>query len=320
MNFLLRPRLLAALTALLAALSSVGALAWSMGGHRVTGVIAARDLATNAPRVAEAIATIMTAHPAAESFDARMREAGDDRTAQLERLFAEIAQWPDEIRRGPFKHLHRGTWHTIEIPYMVAGFEPATEPETTAENILWALRENTRIAADPAASAADRAVALCWVFHLVGDMQQPLHAISLFSAEFPSGDRFGSLFWVRPPAGDDAVSLHYFWDSAIQRSQNTSEVERTAAHLMAAHPRNALEELLERPYRGAAAFEGWTRDESHRLAVTTGYRDGRLAGAADRKAAPHLGDDYAADARSLAARRMALAGYRLANVLRVIFP
>jgi hypothetical protein len=317
MNSTLRPILLAALVL---ALSGAEVLAWSMGGHRVTGVIAARDLAAESPRVAEAVAVIMQAHPAAAEFDARMREAGADRAAQLERLFAEIAQWPDEIRRGPLRHFHRGDWHTIEIPYVVAGHKLAAVAEPAAENMLWALRENTRIAADPAAGPAERAVALCWVFHLVGDMQQPLHAISLFSETFPSGDRYGSLFWVRLPAGDEAVSLHYYWDSAIQRSQNTLDVERTAAHLSAGHPRGALEELRERPYRGANAFERWTREESHRLAVSAGYRDGRLAGAADKQAALRLNDDYAVATRAIAARRMALAGYRLADVLRAIFP
>lgn len=309
-------------TALLVVLASPGnsAFAWSMGGHRVTGVIAARELATTAPAVLETIAAIMRAHPAAADFDARMQESAGDRAAQLERLFAEMAQWPDEIRRGPFRQYHRGAWHTIEIPFFASGFKPAIEPVAESENLLWALKENARIAADPAATASDRAVALCWLFHLTGDLQQPLHAISLYSEMFPTGDRYGTLFWVRPAAGADPVSLHYFWDSAIQRSQNLLEVQRSATQLLATHPSGSVAELRERPYAGNASFERWAREESHVLAVTQGYRDGGLAGAADRKAAPHLNEEYVTNARAIAARRMALAGYRLAELLRALFP
>lgn len=302
-----------------AAVSSTVALAWSMGGHRVTGVIAARTLASTAPRVAEAIALIMQSHPAAAAFETRMNDAGSDPRARLERLFAEIAQWPDEVRGGPFKQFHRGNWHTIGLPYFVPGFFPAGEPPVPAENMLSALRENARIAADTAASAADRAVALCWIFHLVGDLHQPLHAISLFSAEYPDGDRYGTQAWVLQPHGGDAVSLHYFWDSAIQRSQNMLEVEKTASQLGAAHQAEALDEMRSRPYTGPDSFERWTREESHRLAISDAYREGRVRGAADKKGAPRLTEDYAHNARTLAARRMALSGHRLAEVLRAIF-
>mgnify|MGYP000328884667 CR=1 FL=1 len=67
---------------------------------------------------------------------AEQGEAGAGRTAQLERLFAEMAQWPDEIRRGPLKHFHRGAWHTIAIPYLAPGYKPAIEPPLEPENLL----------------------------------------------------------------------------------------------------------------------------------------------------------------------------------------
>jgi hypothetical protein len=37
--------------------------------------------------------------------------------------------------------------------------------------------------------AERRAVALAWLFHLVGDIHQPLHTTELFSVEYPNGDR-----------------------------------------------------------------------------------------------------------------------------------
>lgn len=305
---------------LLAAPYGFDAFAWSMGGHRVTGIIAARQIAADAPQVAAAIIAIMKEHPSSTAFQARIDEAGTDPLLRLERLFAETAQWPDEVRSGPFRQYHRGEWHTIGIPFIGTGFRPAVEPQIPVENLLWALRENARIAADPGAAAADRAVALCWLFHLVGDLHQPLHAVTLFRDDFPDGDRFGTRFWIVPPNGGETVSLHYFWDSVIQRSQNAAEIEKNAGALRSANPPAALEEMRRLPYRGAESFARWIYDESHALAISAAYRSGGLAGGADKKSPMRLSEEYAAGARAIAARRMALSGYRLAEVLRALFP
>jgi hypothetical protein len=45
---------------------------------------------------------------------------------------------------------------------------------------------------DPATEAVKRAIALCWVLHLVGDIHQPLHAAALFSKDSLKGDRGGN--------------------------------------------------------------------------------------------------------------------------------
>lgn len=305
---------------LLSAGISATAWGWSMGGHRVTGVLAALSLAASAPQTIAAIHAIMQSHPAAAAFEARMSDAGDQPQARSERLFAEMAQWPDEVRSGPLKAYHRGDWHTIDLPFFAQNYNPPREPQIADINLLSALNENLRIAADTSAPAADRAVALCWIFHLVGDLHQPLHAASLYSPLFPDGDRHGTRFFVRPPHGEDAVSLHYYWDSIIQRSQNMPDVARTATQLQALYPNSTFDEMQQRPYRGPASVRGWIIDESHRLAVSEGYLDGRLAGATERRNATRLSDAYAARAQAVGARRMSLAAERLAEIMRAIFP
>jgi S1/P1 Nuclease len=37
-----------------------------------------------------------------------------------------------------------------------------------------------------------KAIALAWLFHLVGDIHQPLHTAQLFTFEYPKGDRGGN--------------------------------------------------------------------------------------------------------------------------------
>ena len=72
-------------------------------------------------------------------------------------------------------------------------FKPEGEPasiqamEPPQENILTAIAENTRIL-ETGSDPARRGAALTWLFHLVGDVHQPLHAVQLFTREYPNGD------------------------------------------------------------------------------------------------------------------------------------
>ena len=66
----------------------------------------------------------------------------------------------------------------------------------------------------PSALAANKAVVLCWIFHLVGDVHQPLHVVSMFTPELPDGDRGGNLIFVRPRPDSPPMRLHAFWDNA----------------------------------------------------------------------------------------------------------
>jgi S1/P1 Nuclease len=58
-------------------------------------------------------------------------------------------------------------------------------------NILTELAENESMVKndnDP----QRKAIALAWLFHLVGDIHQPLHTAQLFTADYPQDDRDGN--------------------------------------------------------------------------------------------------------------------------------
>jgi len=58
-------------------------------------------------------------------------------------------------------------------------------------NILTALAENERVVkkeSDP----ERRAIAVAWLFHLVGDIHQPLHTAQLFTVEYPKATEAGT--------------------------------------------------------------------------------------------------------------------------------
>ncbi len=115
-----------------------------------------------------------------------------------------------------------------------------------------------------------------WVFHLVGDVHQPLHTVALFTTQFPppEGDRGGTRFYIRAREGASTISLHTFWDDLILGSERFQSVRNTATalRLQPDHARAQFPELTE------TRFEEWARQESFSLAKDHAYRNGQLRG------------------------------------------
>jgi hypothetical protein len=172
------------------------------------------------------------------------------------------------------------------------------------------------IARDPKASRAQRAVALCWIMHLVGDQHQPLHAGHWLSWDYPKSDRAGSIAYVRRQPGAPPVDMHELWDSAPNRmaASNEAGAEAIAAVVEKAHPRPTRVDLGADP---SAALKGWER-ESWVLAKDVAYRDGALARSPVKAQAPVLPAGYMGRMRQVADARIASAGYRLADVLALV--
>ena len=212
---------------------------------------------------------------------------------------------------------HSGPWHYINLPFKPEG-QPASvqtrDPDPV--NILTAMAENERIMTnenDP----EQKAIALAWLFHLVGDIHQPLHTAQLFTVEYPKGDRGGNEICVRVTQAGQPMNLHRFWDGVITSSSNLTRLqnEATALRNRQEFQRSQLTEL------GSTDFESWAK-ESFEIATMIAYRNGGLIGSARGgnkdctavKAAPVLPVGYVISASWIADRRMMLAGYRLADL------
>jgi hypothetical protein len=282
------------------------ALAWNDQGHMATGDIAYDSLSVRDPKAVAAIVAIMQSHPDHAAFERQL--AGLTGKARERRLFALMARWPDDTRGSP---RDRPEWH-----YAVKVVSPwRFVLPITAGGANRAFREQLAIARDPKAPRAERAVALCWIMHLVGDQHQPLHAGHWMSWKFPKTDRAGTLAYVRWAPGGPSVDLHEFWDGVPNRpGGREAGSEALAASVEAAHPRPAAGGLGPDPYK---AFQGWER-ESWGLAKTVAYQDGALATGKTRAEAPVLPEGYWARARALADLRVATASYRLAEVLALV--
>ena len=280
------------------------AAAWLAPGHMATGALAYDDLARGDLRALATVLRLMSAHPDRGRFDAELSSlpTGPPRDR---RLFELMARWPDDVRRTPYD---RDAWHYSQkiVSPIRWLFPPAfgqAEP---------AFRRELRLARDPKAAPGDRAVALCWVFHIVGDMHQPLHAALWMDARFPFTDQGGNTAWVRRSPEAPPEKLHWFWDSAARPggSRRESPVELETEVIAAA---DALPEPA--PKEAARAFDGWVR-RSREIAREDVYLRGGLRPGVDPQAAPVLTAEYVARTRQVTTTQLALAGHRIAALLR----
>lgn len=175
-------------------------LAWSTPGHMATGSVVFKSLETEpggAAAMAEAC-RILEQHPFVTGpWAGRLAEPGA--VSRAERLFMLAAQWPDEVRSGAWSaRYHHADWHYVNLRYTAGKANPGP---VMAGSLLEQVEANLRMVRDTTATGSDRAIALCWVFHLVGDLHQPLHVTALVSKKYPKGDRGGNEFYVRPAAG-----------------------------------------------------------------------------------------------------------------------
>jgi hypothetical protein len=152
-----------------------------------------------------------------------------------------------------------------------------------------------------------RALALCWLLHLMADLHQPLHTVALYTrAAFPAGDRGGNLIDV-----GEHETLHSLWDGAVARDRRWGAVQRA----FAAMPWSPA------PADAAVDVAMWARDGAD-LASRTVYV-GEIRDAVRRSVAPpgstlevKLPVGYLGAMRTVARREVTLAGVRTALVLQ----
>jgi S1/P1 Nuclease len=300
---------LAAACSVLTTLACHSALAWTRAGHMVTAAIAYDELEANDPVVVDRIIEILSHHPERGPFEVAIaRTTGVERT---KRIFLETARWPDDIRGGAYDH---PTWHAAFRPVIDPQDPPPKLPPNTVNyEAFEALPLNVHMAADALAPESDRAVALCWVFHIVGDIHQPLHAATLYSRVFPDGDHAGALEFVLDPRTHQPINLHWFWDDRVSQSDEPDDAFARAHELERKYPRAHFAEELAK----TDGIVAWA-DESYAAAKAIAYAPSRPRAISAVDAKPP-DDAYVKASTNIAEQRLTLAGYRLADLLRKIF-
>lgn len=325
----MRHKILSFAAAVALALVACPAIAWNAVGHSVVAEIAWQQLS---PEQRKEVVDTLKRHPRfGEDFLQQMPrdvETADEATKDR-RIFWQAAVWPDVARgiRGPEKKLYdHGTWHYINGPIYVdrsdrrdlAGrltnnmsAKYPTDMPQDVWNIIQATKHAQAILKDKRTSAPERAVAYCWLFHLIGDSHQPLHSCALFSANrFPKGDRGGNDIPLMQ--GD---KLHSLWDNLLGRGRSVNNIKRRAAEL---NDREIYGEIWDDAAKKTDVRQ-WL-SESFTLAKDFVYNDAILT--VVRRVTPQqpieridLSEDYLKAAGGHARKRVLAAGLRLAEVL-----
>lgn len=293
------------LIALALLLAATPAFAWSESGHMTTGAIAYDTLALEHPELLPQIEAIIAAHPDRVRLEAHV--AGLTGAARQRALFEWLARWSDDIRGSDWSHPE---WHyELRVVSPWRRFWPWYNGRARDGFDI-----NYRVFSDPHAAPADRAVALGWLLHIVGDIQQPLHAGHWMDGRYKLTDRAGERGHVRRTAGGPPVNLHDYWDNIFDLPGDADATPRRwAAPVEARWPRNVAIPAVPTG-TPQDQFNAWL-DESYALAGDFAYSDAFLRATPDAANAPVLSDAYRAKSMLVAQQRLAAGGYRIADTM-----
>lgn len=280
-------------------LSRLTSLAWSSQGHMTVAAIAFSDLPADEK---QRVSALLKHHPDytkwTNNFSANLSPV------DLETfVFMRASTWPDEIRRkgNPYDHPY---WHFVDYPLEPPTFPFKPSPHPT-NDVLYGIAQSEKMLTNTNTSDTERAVYLSWLVHLVGDLHQPLHCSMLVTSEYPSGDKGGNSFFVKP--GERGVNLHSVWDQALGSSANPRTAYTRAIEVATDHPRTKLPELKK-----DKTVEAWSK-EVRDLAIEKAYLRGNLKGSKSANDALPLPDGYTKTMKEVAEKQAALAGFRLAD-------
>jgi hypothetical protein len=292
--------------------------AWSEGGHHLIGLLA-YHLLDDAEKAA--FQELLAAHPRfAEDFEAPGNVANADRWRA-----GRAGYWPDVAR--DFPEYNRPNWHwedavtlvigdrgAVQLPDHVTKLPRLADIDTQDLHASQAIQLCQRVMGDATETPSDRALALSWLGHLVGDVHQPCHAGSLYAAvAFPRGDRGGNSIDTKQRG-----NLHALWDGLLgPRYSETAENRRFGEIINDA-------ELMARGEKAAKKMDPLDWLEESRLAsVKTVYTNEVLApvravveGRAESVPEIAVSPEYLETGGRMATLRACQAGWRLAEVWR----
>jgi hypothetical protein len=295
------------------------ALAWHDTGHMIVAQVAYLRLTPAAKAKVDA----MFAPPQGTRRPLIHLCAGYYMAETCEKIYdpITIAAWMDDFRGDSINSPAYDNWHYVDYPFfdgVPESTKAGPEPENALARINWAinsLREMANEKADAPGHAKREAEITGFLYHLVGDIHQPLHATARVTAAHPEGDAGGNSFKLVMPQEPRVTNLHTFWDAAggafgfqsPKRPLDAAGKERILAlaeGVMKDFPADSMPEAKN------LDPHDWAM-ESYALAVAVTYKN-ISEGSAPSPA-------YTEEAQKLSRRRLALAGYRLAGVLNKLF-
>ena len=155
---------------------STNALAWGPTGHRAVGQVAERYMSSGA---------LLKAY-----------------TLLGSRSLARVSTWADEVKSEPANYSHTYNWHYTDWP----DHAHEHDESNSSGKLVSAIREQLEVLKNADASQEQKAFALKFVIHLVGDLHMPFH---VGNGVDRGGNACKVLFHNEP------VNLHSLWDEKM---------------------------------------------------------------------------------------------------------
>ena len=257
---------------------SVPVSAWGAQGHRLVGLIAANELTPAATRNV----TWLLGH----------------------QTLADVSSWADRYNSGVHQTFF---WHFLNIPPDATSYDRDRDCPRQPDTIVSAREDpwrdcavdrilyNQARLADTTLDRADRAIALKFLVHFVGDLHQPFHALGVGHG----GNDIKVSIFGSDTCGNYPCNLHTVWDSSLITHRNLDD----------AHYLPVLEDLITQNHwqgQPAGTPAEWAM-QSHDIAKAALLPEHAAVDEAYYRA--HIAD---------VDQRLAIAGTRLATLLNQI--
>ena len=296
--------------------------AWGPIGHMTVAYVAYQNLT---PAAKARVRELLKLNPDFANWEKQIpaRTSADDHDRMI---FMMASVWPDDIKGeaqysddgseggnvpgGPASSQNIGYsdllrhryWHFVDTPF---------SPDQTPLPPIPAPNAQTQIVAFRAVLSSSqpdelKSYDLVWLIHMVGDIHQPLHAVTRITAAHPKGDAGGNLVKL---FGDAFSNLHSYWDDLPG-----ADCKFCNDKVQCANRAMVFGKTIEPAGKAGRNLDAavWVR-ESFDDARTKVYRD--PIGAADQQYTIVPASQYEEQSYVLAKGRIAVAGARLAEVL-----
>jgi len=218
--------------------------------------------------------------------------------------FVAASTWADEVRSARPETYN---WHFVDIPYGETHYDavrdcPATE---RGDCVIAEIARASADLADTGKATVQRAEALKYLIHFVGDIHQPLHCID-------NHDRGGNDVRVLALRADDGrnTNLHAAWDTGLINLSTETEAargDRLSAAVLDMHPGDLDLDPIK-----------WA-EHGHATAERVTYKYPSFSPAGPGPDPIGLDETYRTRAAAAIDYQLQLAGHRLAVLLNSLF-
>jgi hypothetical protein len=262
-----------ATAALLLCVATPQSWAWGREGHRLTALVADNYLT---PETRAAVQDLLG-----------------------KQSMADVASWADEYRQ---QHPETGGWHFADTPKGEATYnrdrDCPVSPDTTSKArdcVVDRIVYFEQRLGDKTLTHDQRAEALKYLIHFLGDIHQPLHMIG----DARGGNDISVSFMGSNQCGSYKCNLHGVWDETLIEHHDMKE-KQYVAYLLSDIQEHDWEKLA-----GGTPFQ-WA-NTSHQYAVNAFAPNGAL-----------ITTEYYNEEIKVVDSQLSLGGLRLARVLNTI--